>query len=40
MYNAQAVFNRTAGVKNAALADCHWPDDALNFIPDWAYTSN
>ena len=40
MYNTHAVINRTVGSKDAELADCKWPEDALHFIPDWVYTSN
>lgn len=40
MYQTHAVINRTPRAKDAELAACRWPDDALHFIPDWVYTSN
>ena len=39
MYQSQSVFGLTEAAKNTALADCIWPADALNTIPDWVYTS-
>lgn len=39
MYSTHAVINWTPGAKDAALAACKWPEDALHFIPDWVYTS-
>ncbi|MBT2304138.1 aromatic ring-hydroxylating dioxygenase subunit alpha [Variovorax paradoxus] len=39
MYSTHAVINRTPSAKDAALAACQWPEDALHFIPDWVYTS-
>lgn len=39
MYQSQSVIGQTVGAKDAALADCVWPTDGLNAIPDWAYTS-
>jgi anthranilate 1,2-dioxygenase large subunit len=40
MYSTHAVINRTPSAKDAELAACRWPEDALNFIPDWVYTSD
>ena len=40
MYSTHAVINRTPSAKNAELAACKWPEDALHFIPDWVYTSD
>lgn len=40
MYQTHAVINRTPRAKDAELAACQWPEDALHFIPDWVYTSN
>ncbi|MDR6856142.1 aromatic ring-hydroxylating dioxygenase subunit alpha [Variovorax guangxiensis] len=39
MYSTHAVINWTPSAKDAALAACKWPEDALHFIPDWVYTS-
>ena len=39
MYQSQTVIGRTLREKDAPLADCKWPDDALHYIPDWVYTS-
>ncbi|HWK60168.1 MAG TPA: aromatic ring-hydroxylating dioxygenase subunit alpha [Eoetvoesiella sp.] len=39
MYQSQSVIGQTVGAKDAALADCVWPADGLNAIPDWVYTS-
>ena len=39
MYQSQTVIGRTLASKDPALADCKWPDDALHYIPYWAYTS-
>ena len=39
MYQSQTVIGLTDASKNLALADCVWPADALNTIPDWVYTS-
>jgi anthranilate 1,2-dioxygenase large subunit len=39
MYSTHAVINRTPRAKDAELAACRWPEDALHFIPDWVYTS-
>ncbi|MBB1595484.1 aromatic ring-hydroxylating dioxygenase subunit alpha [Achromobacter sp. UMC46] len=40
MYQSQTVIGRTVAIKDATLADCVWPEDALHYIPDWVYTSN
>ncbi|KAG1247344.1 hypothetical protein G6F65_020217 [Rhizopus arrhizus] len=40
MYQSQTVIGRTVAAKDAALADCVWPEDALHYIPDWVYTSS
>ncbi len=40
MYQSQTVIGHTLASKDLALADCRWPEDALHYIPDWAYTSN
>ena len=40
MYSTHAVINHTPRAKDAALAACQWPEDALHFIPDWVYTSD
>lgn len=40
MYSTHAVINWTPSAKNAELAACKWPEDALHFIPDWVYTSD
>ena len=40
MHSTHAIINRTLGSKDAELAACVWPQDALNFVPDWVYTSN
>jgi anthranilate 1,2-dioxygenase large subunit len=40
MYQSQTVIGRTLAAKDAPLAECKWPDDALHYIPDWAYTSS
>ena len=39
MYQSQTVIGRTLREKDAPLAECKWPDDALHYIPDWVYTS-
>ena len=39
MYQSQTVIGRTLRDKDAPLADCKWPEDALHDIPDWVYTS-
>ena len=39
MYQSQTVIGRTLREKDAPLADCKWPEDALHYIPDWVYTS-
>jgi len=39
MYQSQTVIGRTLRQKDAPLADCRWPEDALHYIPDWVYTS-
>lgn len=39
MYQSQSVIGQTVGSKDAALADCVWPAEGLNAIPDWVYTS-
>ncbi len=39
MYQSQAVIGQTQGFKDAPLSECVWPEDALHYIPDWAYTS-
>ncbi len=39
MYQSQTVIGRTLRDKDAPLADCKWPEDALHYIPDWVYTS-
>lgn len=39
MYQSHNVIGFTEASKNAPLADCIWPADALNTIPDWVYTS-
>lgn len=39
MYQSQSVIGQTVGPKDAALADCVWPAEGLNAIPDWVYTS-
>ena len=40
MYQSLTVIDHTQHAKNAELADCRWPEDALHFIPDWVYTSD
>ncbi len=40
MYATHTVINQTVGSKDAELAACQWPEDALHFIPDWVYTSH
>ena len=39
MYQSQTVIGRTLREKDAPLAACKWPEDALHYIPDWVYTS-
>jgi len=39
MHSTHAVLNRTVRDKDLDLADCVWPSDELNHIPDWIYTS-
>ncbi|UDM53688.1 aromatic ring-hydroxylating dioxygenase subunit alpha [Cupriavidus sp. MP-37] len=39
MYQTQAVIQHTLGKKNSRLDECRWPEDGLNYIPDWVYTS-
>ncbi|MDM0107622.1 aromatic ring-hydroxylating dioxygenase subunit alpha [Variovorax sp. J22R24] len=39
MYSTHAIIDRTPRAKDAELANCQWPADALHFIPDWIYTS-
>ncbi|CAM5498980.1 Rieske 2Fe-2S domain-containing protein [Eoetvoesiella caeni] len=39
MYQSQSVIGQTVGSKDAALADCAWPAEGLDAIPDWVYTS-
>lgn len=39
MYQSQSVIGQTVGSKDAALADCVWPAEGLDAIPDWVYTS-
>jgi anthranilate 1,2-dioxygenase large subunit len=39
MYQSQTVIGRTLREKDAPLAECKWPEDALHYIPDWVYTS-
>jgi anthranilate 1,2-dioxygenase large subunit len=40
MYSNHAVINiASTNSKDAELAACKWPEDALHFIPDWVYTS-
>lgn len=39
MFSSQTVFDHTTASKDLALADCVWPEDNLQWIPDWVYTS-
>lgn len=39
MFQSQAVIGITNAQKNPPLEQCVWPEDALNNIPDWVYTS-
>ncbi|HYP82747.1 aromatic ring-hydroxylating dioxygenase subunit alpha [Variovorax sp.] len=39
MYSTHAIIDRTPRAKDAELAACRWPEDALHTIPDWVYTS-
>ncbi|HRL20917.1 aromatic ring-hydroxylating dioxygenase subunit alpha [Alcaligenes sp. SDU_A2] len=40
MYQAQTVIGQTVGAKDRPVEHCIWPQDALNAIPDWVYTSS
>lgn len=39
MYQSQTVIGQTFTAKDPPLAECIWPADADNYIPDWVYTS-
>ncbi|ULH06120.1 aromatic ring-hydroxylating dioxygenase subunit alpha [Alcaligenes faecalis] len=40
MYQTQTVIGQTVGSKDRPVEECTWPEDVLNTIPDWVYTSN
>ncbi len=39
MYQSQTVIGQTMGSKDPELDHCHWPEQGLEAIPDWIYTS-
>lgn len=39
MYQSQTVIGQTMASKDPALENCVWPEQGLDFIPDWVYTS-
>src|SRR5690606_39682079 len=40
MYQTQTVIGQTVGSKDRPVEQCTWPNDVLNTIHDWVYTSN
>src|SRR5690348_16342494 len=41
MFQSQAILGRAAGAKNPDTLEGHvWPEDGLDSIPDWVYTSD
>lgn len=39
MYQSQTVIGQTMASKDPALDQCVWPEQGLDAIPDWVYTS-